>query len=437
MSRRAVIDYEGAYQKWKGYARHGNGDKLLILDLGQSSLKGLHAKIGPFGEVVVLDYASSPDSGFSEGTVTDPARFSAAVERVVGAIRKRNGLRGGHLDVSISAPFISYFNHFATVRLSARSRVTQRLLENAVRQAREEISSLVEHVMQVVPVRYSLDTVYSGNEPPLGMRGEQLGIEIVFVTAPLSALEQIKKALKECGCSVGSWWYSGLSAAQSVVRSEKEPGVAIVDVGGGSTDVLVFSHGRLLHLGVIPSGGKDFDSDLAIFLNESMSTAEEVKHNFGCALPQVIRHNEVVDLKERGLGVEKLASAREIATVLRDRAQELLYAVQGEISKGLAPELLSKVVLCGGGARLAGLAELAEMVIDKKVVMGQPCAVNGTRTGFSDPGSAALIGTLKMVRRRILAKRRVETAGMTSFERMRAWLGALVGSPVSEGREVV
>ena len=437
MKRRAVIDFERAYQGWKGRARRGIGDNLLILDLGQKCMKALHAKIGPAGEVLVLDYASAPDTGFSDGAVTDPARFSASADRVVGELRKRNGLRSRKLDVSISAPFISYFSHFATVRLPARRRVTQRLVDNAVKTAREEISSLVEHVMQVVPVRYSLDSIYSGNEPPLGMRGEQLGIEIVFVTAPKSALEQVEKALKESGYAVGSWWHAGLSAAESILPNGNEAGVAVIDVGGNSTDIAVYAHGRLLHLGVVPGGGNDFDSDLAIFLNESMAVAEEVKHNFGCALPQVIRYNEVIDLKERGLGVEKLVSAREIATVLRDRAQDLLYAVQQEISKGIAPELLSRVVLTGGGARLAGLAELAEMVIDKKVEVGHPRAVNGTRMGFSDPGCAALVGTLKLLRRRLLAQRRVETAGMTAMERVSAWFGALVGSSVTERREVV
>ncbi len=437
MNRRAVIDFESAYQRWKGVARRGNGDNLLIVDLGHSTIKALLAKIGPSGEVMVLDYASSYNLGISDGAVTDPARFTAAVDRAVTDLRRRNGVRSKRLHVSVSAPFISYFSHFANVKVPARRRVTQRIVDDAVRRTREEISSLVEHVMQVVPVRYSLDSVYSGNEPPLGMRGEQLGIEITFVTAPISALEQIEKAFKSCGYSVKSWSYSGLSSALSVLGKNTEAGVAVIDLGGNSTDVAVYAHGKLLHLGVIASGGRDFDSDLAIFLNESMAVAEDVKHNYGCALPQVIRYNEVIDLKERGLGVEKLVSAREIASVLRDRAQELLYAVGQEISKGLSPELLSRVILTGGCARLAGLPELAEIVLDRTVEVGHPRAVNGTRMGFSDPGCAALVGTLRLLRKRILANRRMETAGMTAFEKARCWFSALVGAPVPEGRELI
>jgi cell division protein FtsA len=437
MKRRAVIDFEGAYQRWKGIARRGGGDNLLIVDLGHSTAKTLLARIGPTGEVMVLDYASCYNHGISEGTVTDPARFSAAIERAVTDMRRRNGVRSRRIEVTVSAPFISYFSHFTTVKIPARRRVTQRLVDTAVRRSREEISSLVEHVMQVMPIRYSLDSVYSGSEPPLGMRGEQLGIEIIFVTAPLSALEQIEKSLKSCGYVVNSWSYAGLSAAQAVLGKNTEAGVAVVDIGGNSTDVSVFAHGKLLHMGVIASGGRDFDSDLAIFLNESMAVAEDVKHNFGCALPQVIRYNEVIDLKERGLGVEKLIPAREIANVLRDRAQELLYAVGQEISKGLAPELLSRVIFTGGCARLAGLPELAEMVLDKNVEVGQPRAVNGTMMGFSDPSCAALVGTLQLLRKRIMARRRVETAGMTSYEKLRCWLGAITGAPVPEGRQLV
>ena len=437
MKRRPVIDFEKAFQRWKGRARRGVGDDFLILDLGNANLNSLYAKLGRVGELLVVDYAAAPTRGFSDGSISKPPQFQAAVERVLMDLRKRNRVRTRRLNVSISAPFISYFNHFTTVNMPARRRVTQKLLDGAIKQARDEISSLVENVIQVVPVRYTLDSIYTGGDPPLGMRGQQLGIELFLLTAPRQSVEQIEKALRGCGYSIESWWYAGLSAAESVLMPSAEAGVAVVDIGGGVTDVAVYHHGRLLHVGVIDGGGSDFDADLAVFLNESKTVAEEVKRLFGCALPQVIRYNEVIDLKERGLGTEKLVSAREIAAVIRDRAQELFYSVEEEVSKGLSPDLLSKIVFTGGAVKLAGLAELAEMVINKKAEVGIPRAVNGTRVGFSDPGCAALVGTLKMLRSRLLARRRFEVVGMTAMERFRAWVGALVSSSVSEEREVV
>jgi cell division protein FtsA len=436
MKRRGVIDFESAYQSWKWCARRREGESLLILDLGRHTVNALYAKVDRTGEVAVLDYSSTVDTGFSEGAVTEPARFAKAVEQVVSELRRRNGIRGRRLNVCISAPFISYFNHFTTVNINSRRRVTSKLIADAVRRAKEEISSLVEYVMQVVPVRFTLDSIYSGGEPPLGMRGQQLGIEIFFLTAPKASLEQIEKALRQCGYSVDTWWYSGLSAAESVLVPGGEAGTAVVEIGSEVTDVAVFHHGRLLHIGVVDRGGGDFDSALATFLNESISVAEEVKRNFGCALPQVVRPYEVIDLRERGVGADKMVSAREVARIICGRAEELLFAVEEEIGKALAPELVSKVILTGGGAKLEGLVELAEMVMDRHVELGVPRSVNGTRMGFSDPSCAALVGTLRLLRQRIKAKGQVETAGLTHFERLRVWLGCLAGSTVSDRSEV-
>lgn len=435
-TQRGALDFERAYQQWKLGARKNEGDDLLVIDLGESKINCLYAKLSGSGKVAMLDYACSGTTGFSGGAVTDPAKFEAAVAGTIGEIRRRNRMRSRMLHVSLTAPFVSYFNHFASVALPPRRRVTRRLIEKAMAGTRAEISSLVEHVMQVVPVRYTLDSIYSGGEPPLGMRGSQLGIEFLFVTAPRAALEQIEKNLKACGYGVASWWYAGLSAADSVALPESEAGVAVVDVGSGSTDVAVFRSGRLVHIGVIDRGGRDFDSDLAVYLNTSIKRAEEVKCQYGCALPQIIRPTEVIDLKDRMLGLEKLIPARDVAAVIRDRAHDLFYAVEAEISRALSPEHLSRIILTGGMARLAGLAELAESVLGRSVEVGIPGAVNGTVMGISDPGCAVLVGTLRLIRRRILAQRRFETEGMTAIERTMAWLGWLVGSRMREGSEL-
>jgi len=437
MRRRAVVDFEDAYVGWKRCARGGEGENALLLDLGQGCLNSLYAKVSEAGSVSVLDYAQVEGTGFRDGAVADRTKFEAAVGKALDELRRRNRLRARRLHVSLSAPFIAYFNHFATVHLQPRRRVTQRLIDQETAKACGEISSLVEHVMQVVPARYTLDSIYSGCEPPLGMSGQQLGIELFLLTAPRAALEQIEKTLKELGYSVASWCYAGLSAAESVMRPSDEAGVAVVDIGEGSTDVAVYQHDRLLHVGSVGCAGRDFDSDLAVFLNENITVAEEVKRQFGCALPQVIKYNEVVDLKDSALTGRSLVPAREIAAVIRDRAQELFYSVEEEIGRGLSPKLLSRVVLTGGGAKLAGIAELAEIVLGRQVEVGAPRVVNGTIMGFSDPGCAALIGTLRLVRRRMLARRRSEAAGMTAAERVRAWLGWLVGSRAGEEKGVV
>lgn len=437
MRRRVAIDYEDAFQNWKQTARHGEGRDAIVLDLGQGNMNVLYAKIGAAGELSVLDYASAPGTGFSDGAITDAGLFAHTLDRTVGQIRKRNRIKLRNLDVTFSAPFVGYFTHYATVHLPPRKRVTLKLIDEAIRSARAEISSLVEHVIQVVPVRYTLDAVYSGSEAPLGMGGGQLGVEILFITAPEASLGQIERALGEVGYGVANWWYSGISAAESVVVPSSEAGVAVVDIGAGSTDIAVYQFGRLLHIGVLPRGGREIDHDLAVYLNESIAVAEEVKRSFGCALPQVIKYNEVIDLRERGLGSNKLVPAREIAAVIKNRAQELLYAVGEEIGKALPQNQISRVILTGGSARIAGLPELAELVLDRCIEVGIPCAVPGTKMGFTDPACAALIGTLKVLRKKQLSLALLDHAAMTTTQRMKIWFEALFSTPVAEQREIV
>jgi len=425
---KSVIDYEAAYRSWKQEARHARGKDVILLDLGRSCLSVLCAKVDSDGGLTVLDYAACDNTGYANGVVADPKVFKHCIRRAVKELKSRNSLKIKQLHVTFSAPFVGYYEHFASVTMPPRKRVTLKLIDEVMIAAREEISSLVEHVIQVVPRRYKLDTLYSGAEPPLGMEGRQLGVDMILVTAPKASLDQIEGNLQECGFSVAEWCFAGIAAAESVMAPTGEAGVAVVDVGAANTEVSVYHYGRLLHIGVIESGGSDIDGDLATYLNESMRLAEEIKTNFGCALPQVIHHKEMVDLHERGFAANKIVSLREISTVIRDRAQELLFSVDEEISKAINQDQISRVIFTGGTSKIPGFTDLAEEVLDRCVELGVPSADKGTMMGFMDPRCAALIGMLKIIRKRQLDRGQLEPAAMTGVQRVRSWMGALVGA---------
>ena len=436
MSMKTTIDFESSFQRWKKRARKSSGEDFVVVDLGSASIDALRVKISPAGDVSVLDYASAPTVGYCDGAVVEAAHFVPVLKKVIGDVTRENRGKVKRLNVTFSAPFVSYITHFTSVNLPPRKRVTLSLVNEAVKAAREEISSLLEHVIQVVPVRYTLDSVYSGGEPPLGMGGRQLGMELLFVTAPEASLDQMKLAFNEAGYEVSEWWYSGISASESVFRPSAESGVAVVDIGAGSTDVSVYQHGKLLHVGVIEMGGRDIDNDLAVYLNESLHMAEEVKNKFGCALPQVIKYNEVINLRERGYSSTKMVAAREVASIIKKRAQELLFSVDEEIGKALPQNLISKVILCGGASKIQGLPELAEIVLGRSVELGVPCIANGTKMGFTDPCCAALIGTLKILRNKLMSTGLLDPAAMTFTQRLKSWAEALVSTPATEERTI-
>lgn len=431
---KSVIDYESAYKTWKRTARDGSGKDVLLLDLGRTSLSVLYAKVGREGELTVLDYASAGNTGYANGVISDPKLFKHCLKKTLCEVRDRNRIKLRKLHVTFSASFIGYYEHFASVNMPPRKRVTLKLVDEVLQAAQAEISSLVEHVIQVVPRRFKLDSIYSGAEPPLGIEGRNLGVDMMLITAPKASLEQVEGYLGDMGFSVAEWCYSGLASAESVMIPSGEAGVAVVDVGGGTTEVSVYHYGRLLHVGVIERGGYDVDADLASFLNENIRLSEEVKINYGCAIPEVIHHNEMIDLREKGFASNKIISIREVAEVIRDRAQEILYLVEEEISKAVSQDQISRVIFTGGMARVPGFVDLAEEVLDRCVEQGTPSAVKGTLMGFMDPQGASLIGMLRIIRKRQRARGRLEPDAMTGLQRMGAWMGALVGAGTAAQR---
>jgi cell division protein FtsA len=213
--------------------------------------------------------------------------------------------------------------------------------------------------------------------------------------------------------------------------------VAVVDVGAASTDVAVYKNGQLLHVGTINRGGTDLDADLAIYLNENNKVAEAVKRRYGCALPEIISYNEMIDLRAAGLASDKLVSAQDIAVRIKARLKDLFYQVSEEMGKGLASHQISRIIFTGGVSSIPGFGELAEDVLDRNVEIGIPGSVDGTTMGFTDSASAALIGTLSMIRAQQLREHQLDHSGMTGVQKVSSWLSALVKPSVIEQREAL
>jgi cell division protein FtsA len=289
----------------------------------------------------------------------------------------------------------------------------------------------------VVPIRYSLDSYYNGNNPPLGMGGNQLIISLMMVFAPMASIDQIETHIKDEGCVVRNWWYSGISSAEAVMVPASEAGVAVVDIGAASTDVAVYQQGQLKHIASLERGGRDIDSDLAVYMNESMSVAEAVKRRYGCALPEVVSYNEMIDLRASGFASDKLVSAQDVAVKIKARLQELLYLVNEEIGKGLEIKQVSRIIFTGGVANIAGFTELAEDILDRNVELGQPGAVDGTTMGFTDTSCSALIGTLSMISKQQTDSVTLDHTAMTGMQRLGTWLKALVKPSFAEQREAL
>lgn len=205
MNKKATVDFESSFQSWKKRTRKSSGEDYVVVDLGSASVDALRVKVNPAGDVSVLDYASAPTAGYLDGAVVEAALFVPVLQKVIKDVTKESRSKIRKLNVTFTAPYVSYITHFTSVNLPPRKKVTLSLVNEATNAARAEISSLLEHVIQVVPVRYTLDSIYSGGEPPLGMGGRQLGMELLFVTAPEASLEQMSRAFNEAGYEVGEW----------------------------------------------------------------------------------------------------------------------------------------------------------------------------------------------------------------------------------------
>jgi cell division protein FtsA len=368
----------------------------VALDIGSTKVCALIATIGPGGKVEVIGKGIATHKGARKGAIID---VPATVEAIKKATEEAELMAGARIDravVGVAGPQVRSFNSRQVVAVSSKSReISREDIARSLDAARSSPIPAEFEILHVLKREFVVDG-QDGVSDPLGMVGSRLEADVHVVTVPVSTTQNIMACVNRAGIEVIELVLEPLAASSAVLTpDEKELGVVVADIGGGTTEVAVWRHGALAHTSVLPVGGDHFTNDLAVVLKTPVPDAERLKKKHGSALTSLITEDESLEIPLMGgRGVHPI-KRREVAEILQPRAEELLTVIWEDATRDVpASELRAGLVLTGGAAQLHGLLEVAEQILGVTVRKGLPRGLSGLTDIVAGPEWACVAGLL-------------------------------------------
>ena len=296
--------------------------------------------------------------------------------------------------LSMAGPHIKGFNSRGVIAVAGKSReITKEDVRRALEAAKAVVLPSGREILHVLPQDFVVDE-QDGIGAPVGMTGTRLEVNVHIVTGSASSTQNIVACVNRAGVAVLDTVLEQLAASEAVLtEDEKELGVALVDIGGGTADLAIFERGSLWHTGVVAVGGDHFTSDIAVGLRTPLPDAEKVKRKNGCALSSMVDEDETIEVASVGGRKPRLMARRILSEILQPRAEEIFHLVWDEIRRaGHEKSLNSGIVLTGGGAILDGMPEIAEQIFDLPIRRGCPTGVGGLADHVNSPSFATAVG---------------------------------------------
>ncbi len=366
------------------------------IDMGTTKVSAMIAETFDDGRVRVIGVGTAPSDGMKQGVVVDIDRAAASVRDAVQMAERMAGRKVRTYSVGVAGEHIRSMNSRGVVAIpSLDEEITVEDVDRALEASRKFSLPYDREIIHTLPQEYIVDS-QRGIRQPAGMYGARLEARVHVVTASRPSLDNVAKTLELAGTELGDIVVEPLASSHAVLTpDEREMGVMLLDIGGGTTDVMLYSEGGVVASGVIGLGGNNITSDVAYGLRTSQQHAEEIKIRHGCASSCLVRGNETIEVNTIGFkGNRRLAKAL-LAGIIEPRVTELFSLINDQISgNGLKNSLGAGVVLTGGTAVLKGARELAEQVFDLPVRVGSPLAVEGLAEVVCHPRFATGVGLL-------------------------------------------
>src|SRR5688572_4112338 len=372
----------------------GTGELIVGLDIGTTKICAIVGEPNESGGVDIIGIGTHPSEGLRKGVVIN---IEATVNSITNAIQEAELMAGceiTHVYAGIAGGHIKGFNSHGIVAVKD-GEVTQADMSRVIDAARAVAIPLDREVIHILPQEFIIDD-QDGIKEPLGMSGVRLEAKVHIVTGAVTSAQNIVRCAQKCALNVSDIVLEQLASALAVLsEDEKELGVALVDIGGGTTDIAIFHGGSIQHTSVIAIGGQHLTNDIAVGLRTPQEEAEAIKRRYGCASSRMIGKNETIEVPSIGGRKSRELSRQILGDILEPRVVEIFELVQREIEKMKLTELLaSGVVLTGGATLLPGMAEVAEEVIGLPVRLGVPQHVGGLVDVVKSPMYATGVGLL-------------------------------------------
>ncbi len=398
-------------------------DLIVGLDIGTTKVTAIVGEMTHDG-IDIIGIGSHPSRGLRKGVVVN---IEATVESIKKAVEEAELMAGCDITsvyAGISGNHLKGINSHGIVAVKNKE-VSENDITRVIDAAQAVAIPMDREVIHVIPQEFIVDE-QDGIREPLGMSGVRLEAKVHIISAAVTSAQNIVKCANRCGLNVHDIMLEALSSSEAVLSSdEKELGVVLVDIGGGTADIVIFSGGSIVYTTVLPLGGNHITNDIAVGLRTPAIEAEKIKQKYGCALASMVHKEETIEVPSVGGRKPRVLSRQILAEIIEPRVEEIFSLIRQEIVKsGYEDVIASGVVLTGGATLLEGMPELAEQVFDFPVRRGYPRGVGGLIDVVKSPMYSTGVGlVIAGSKNRQEARFRVKDDGVYQKvrEKMKNW----------------
>ncbi|WP_406671925.1 cell division protein FtsA [Natronospira sp.] len=405
-------------------ARKSEKNLIVGLDIGTSKVVAIVGEIKGEDQVEVIGIGHHPSRGLKKGVVVNIESTVQSIQRAVEEAELMAGCEIHSVFAGVAGSHVKSLNSHGIVAIRDKE-VTPGDVERVIDAARAVAIPADQKILHILPQEFIIDD-QDGIREPVGMSGVRLEAKVHMVTGAASAAQNIVKCVRRCGLEVDDIILEQLASSYSVLtEDEKDLGVCIVDIGGGTTDMAVFTDGSIRHTAVIPIAGDQITNDIAVALRTPTHHAEEIKVKYACALPQLASPDETIEVPSVGDRPARRLARQTLAEVVEPRYEELFSLVQAELRRsGFEDMIAAGLVITGGSAKMEGAVELAEEVFHMPVRLGTPQHVQGLSDVVRNPVYATGVGLLLFGSRGLSAGRPQDSMSggfKEVWDRMKSW----------------
>jgi cell division protein FtsA len=373
-------------------------DIVVGLDIGTTKICCIVGEVvesGPRPTIDIIGIGTAPSHGLRKGVVVN---IDSTVESIGKAVEEAELMAGVEITsvyTGIAGGHIKSFNSSGVVAVKDKE-IQPNDVQRVIDAAKAVAIPLDREVIHIIPQEYIVDD-QDGIRDPIGMSGVRLEGKVHIVTGAVSSAQNIIKCANKAGLNVAEICLEPIASSEAVLaQDEKELGVALIDIGGGTSDLAIFREGAVVHTSVLALGGNHITNDVAVGLRTPQHEAELIKVQYGCALSSLVKPDETIEVPGVGGRKPRVVSRRLLAEIIEPRVEEIFMLIQREIMKSGYQDILSGgIVITGGCSLLEGLPELAEFIFEMPVKRGVPLEVGGLRDVVQSPKFATGVGLLK------------------------------------------
>ncbi len=372
-----------------------SGSEIVVgLDLGTTKVSAVVGEVDADG-ITILGVGNVPCRGLRKGVVSNIEWTVRSIREAIDAAQTMAGVEISTVYAGVAGSHIRAHSSDGVCAIAGRE-VTRTDLDRVLEGARAIPVDADRMILHALPREYVVDN-QDGIRDPIGMSGVRLQVRVNLVTAATSCVQNVVRCVERCGLHVAEVVLEPLASADAVLSDdEKEIGVAVIDIGGGTTDLLLYADGGIVHTSVIPAGGNNITNDVAAGLRTPMAEAERLKRNYGCALGRMIADDEEIEVPGVGGHAPRRVARRLLSDIIEPRVEEIFAEARRRIEEtGLLEQVSSGCVLTGGAVLMEGMAECAEEILGMPVRMGFPIGVKGIVQLVQGPQYATAVGLVR------------------------------------------